>query len=92
MLAAVTAGVTSSAVRVPPAAETSPAAVEAFRRMAAASHVEAARTSAADSLGFVTTAKQMYATRVRWPSRGVRKAVARESPGRPSPEFAPLKT
>ncbi len=41
LAAAVTAGVTSSAVRVP-AAETPPAALEALRRMPAASHVEAA--------------------------------------------------
>jgi len=41
MLAAVTAGVTSAAVRVPPA-EILPAAVEALRRMPAAAHVEAA--------------------------------------------------
>jgi hypothetical protein len=40
LAAAVTAGVTSSAVRVPPA-ETLRAAVEALRRMPAASHVEA---------------------------------------------------
>jgi hypothetical protein len=40
MPAEMTSGVTSSAMRVPPA-ET-PAAVEAFRRMPAASHVEAA--------------------------------------------------
>ena len=39
MLAAVTAGVTSSAMRVPPA-ETLPTALEALRRMPAASHVE----------------------------------------------------
>ena len=41
LAAAVTAGVTSAAVRVPPA-EILPAAVEALRRMSAASHVEAA--------------------------------------------------
>ena len=41
MLAAVTAGVTSAAVRVPPA-EILPAALEALRRMPAASHVEGA--------------------------------------------------
>ena len=41
MFAAVTAGVTSSAVRVP-SAEILPAPVEALRRMPAASHVEAA--------------------------------------------------
>ena len=41
LAAAVTAGVTSSAVRVPPA-EILLAAVEALRRMPAASHVEAA--------------------------------------------------
>jgi len=41
LAAAVTAGVTSSAVRVPPA-EILRAAVEALRRMPAASHVEAA--------------------------------------------------
>ena len=41
LAAAVTAGVTSSAVRVSPA-ESFPAAAEALRRMPAASHVEAA--------------------------------------------------
>jgi hypothetical protein len=41
LAAAVTAGVTSSAVRMPPA-EILPAAVEALRRMPATSHVEAA--------------------------------------------------
>ena len=41
LTAAVTAGVTSSAVRVPPA-EMLTAAVKALRRMPAASHVEAA--------------------------------------------------
>lgn len=40
LAAAVTAGVTSSAVRVPPS-EILPAAVDALRRMPAASHVEA---------------------------------------------------
>jgi|HubBroStandDraft_2_1064218.scaffolds.fasta_scaffold444441_1 hypothetical protein len=41
MLAGVTAGVPSAAVRMP-SAEILPAAVEALRRMAAASHVETA--------------------------------------------------
>jgi hypothetical protein len=41
LAAAVTAGVTSSAVRVPPA-EMLPAAVKALRRLPAAAHVEAA--------------------------------------------------
>jgi hypothetical protein len=41
MLAAVAAGVPSAAVRMP-SAEILPAAMEALRRMAAASHVEAA--------------------------------------------------
>ena len=65
LAAAVTAGVSSAAVRVPPAAETFPAAVETFRRMPAASHVEASRAPAANSLGRVPAAKQMEATRVR---------------------------
>lgn len=63
--AAVTSGVTSSAVRVPPA-EASPAAVEALRRMPAASHMEAVRTTAANGLGSAPATKQMEATRVRW--------------------------
>jgi hypothetical protein len=62
--AAVTAGVTSATVRVPPA-ETFSAAVEA-RPMPAASHVEAARTPTANGLGSVPATKQMEATRVRW--------------------------
>jgi hypothetical protein len=49
LAAAVTAGVTSSAVRVP-----------------AASHVEAARTPAANGLRSAPATKQMEATRVRW--------------------------
>jgi hypothetical protein len=65
LAAAVTSGVTSSAVRVPPA-EASPAAVEALWRMPAASHMEAARTTAANGLGSVPATKQMEATRVRW--------------------------
>lgn len=65
LAAAVTAGVTSPAVRVPPA-EIFPAAVEALRRMPAASHVEAARTPAANGLGSVPATKKMEATRVRW--------------------------
>jgi hypothetical protein len=59
------AAVTSSAVRVPPA-EVPTAAVEALRRMPAASHVEAARTTATNGLGSVPATKQMEATRVRW--------------------------
>ena len=90
LAAAVTAGVTSATVRVPPA-ETFSAAVEAWR-MPAASHVEAARTPAANGLGSVPATKQMEATRVRWFSGCVRKVAARKSPGRPSPEFATLKT
>jgi hypothetical protein len=34
----------------------------------------------------------MEATRVRWFSVEVRKVPARESPGRPPPEFAAVKT
>ena len=64
LAAAVTTGVTSSAVRVPPA-ETFPAAVEALRRMPAASNVETARTPAANGLGSMPATKQMEATRVR---------------------------
>jgi len=64
LAAAVTAGVPSTTVRVPPA-ETFSAAVEA-RRMPAASHVEAARTPTANGLGSVPATKQMEATRVRW--------------------------
>ena len=64
LAAAMTAGVTSSAVRVPPA-EIFPA-VEALRRMPAASHVESARTLAAKGPGSVPATKQMEATRVRW--------------------------
>ena len=66
MLAAVTAGVTSSDVRVPPAEILPAAAVEALRRMPSASHVEAARTPAANGPGSVPATKQMEATRVRW--------------------------
>ena len=62
---AVTAGVTSSAVRVA-AAEISPAAVKALRRMPAATEVEAVRPAAANGLGSVPATKQMEATRVRW--------------------------
>ena len=91
LAAAVTSGVTSSAVRVS-SAEVSPAAVEALRRMPAASHVEAARTTAANGLGSVPATKQMEATRVRRFSGRVRKVAARKRPGRPSPEFATLKT
>jgi hypothetical protein len=66
MLAAtVTAGVTSSAVRVPPA-EIFPAAVEALRHMPAAFQAEAARTPAANGPGRKPATKQMEATRVRW--------------------------
>ena len=88
---AVTAGVTPSAVRMPPA-EILAAAVAALRRMPAAAHVEAARAAAANALGRVPATKQMEATRVRWFSGGTRKVPARESPGRSSPEFAALKT
>ena len=65
LAAAVTSEVTSAALRVPPA-EVPTAAVEALRRMPAASHVEAARTTAANGLGSVPATKQMEATRVRW--------------------------
>jgi membrane-associated phospholipid phosphatase len=61
LAAAMTAGVTSSAVRVPPA-EIPPPAVEALRRMPAASNVEAARTPAAKGPGSVPATKQMEAT------------------------------
>ena len=83
MLAAVAAGVPSAEI---------PAAVETPRCMPAASHVEAARAAAAYALGRVSAAKQMEATRVRWFCGGVRKVPARESPRRPPPEFASLKT
>jgi hypothetical protein len=65
LAAAVTAGVTSSAVRVRPT-EILPAAVEALRRMPVASYVEAARTAAAERPWSVPATKQMKATRVRW--------------------------
>jgi hypothetical protein len=65
LAAAVTAGVPSSAVRVP-SAEILPAAVEGLRRMPAASHVEAARTPGANGPGSVPATRQMEATRVRW--------------------------
>ena len=55
----------AAAVRVP-SAEILPAAVEALRRMPAASHVEAAQTPAANGPGSVPATKQMEATRVRW--------------------------
>jgi hypothetical protein len=61
LAAAVAAGVTCSPVRVP-AAEILAAAVEAHRRMPAASHVEAARTPAANGPRSVPPAKQMEAT------------------------------
>lgn len=91
LAAAVTAGVTPSAVRMPPA-EILAAAVEALRRMPAAAHVEAAWATAANAVWRVPAAKQMEATRVRCFSGGTRKVPARENPGRSPPEFAALKT